>query len=205
MRIGHRHAQRRPLAHPGDRHLRVVSGVAARQTVFAHVDRVDGAVERNRLDAAAGCDVHGPACLEVDHALDPQVVHEHSQAVAAHLRDGAVGVAVVHEPFRFGKVPGDVGRLGNRGGAHNAYEPVRADAEMAVAYRSDGLGRQIERACEVRHKNEVVAGAVCLREGPALELRNDHGYTLPTLASALSAGTSPWTRPTPFRPLAHAA
>ena len=87
VRIGHRHAQRRTLTNAGNRHSRVVSGVAARQPVFAHVDCVDGAVEGNRLDAAPGRDVHGPARPEVDHALDPQVMHEHSQAVAAHLRD----------------------------------------------------------------------------------------------------------------------
>ena len=70
----------------------------APQPRAAHVDG-DGAVvlEGQGLDAVAGADRHRPA--GVDEALVGEVPAEHPDAVAAHLRQRAVAVAVVHEPL----------------------------------------------------------------------------------------------------------
>ena len=81
--------------------------VAARQVPAAHVDGVpdvvaDAGRHRDPADAA-----HARARAErelavgrVPQAEALQVGGEHPDAVAAHLRDRAVGVAVVHEPAR---------------------------------------------------------------------------------------------------------
>ena len=110
-------------------------------------------------------------------------MRENSQAVPAHLGDRTVGVAIVHEPFGFRGVFDDVGHFRDGCGAHNPNEAVSADAEMTIAYGGDGFARKIKRARKIGNENEIIASAVRLREGPALQLRDNHGSTLPTHGS----------------------
>ncbi|MDH6567327.1 hypothetical protein M2160_002348 [Streptomyces sp. SAI-117] len=91
-----------------------------------------------------------------------EIAGEDAYAVAAHLRDGAVAVAVVHEPLGLlGQVPG----LGVLGGPYDVEQAVPTDAGPTVAQRGDGGGGQVEGVLGVRDDHEVVLGAVALEEG----------------------------------------
>ncbi len=128
----------------------------------AHGDRhVAALVEVHPLDAAAGGDGE-VAGLDVAGVLE--VAGEDADAVAAHLGDGAVAVAVVHEPLG---LVGQVRRLGVRGGPDDVQHPVRADAGAPVAELRDGGRGQLDGVVRVRDDHEVVLGAVALEEGEA--------------------------------------
>ncbi len=64
-----------------------------------HVHRVGLTRPDHGLDAAAGSDGERAAVGQVNQALSPQVVHKNADAVATHFREGAVAIAVVHEPL----------------------------------------------------------------------------------------------------------
>ena len=91
----------------------------------------------------------------VDEAVVDEVASEEPDAVAAHLRERAVGVAVVHEP----------GGLGRARPQHPQHA-VTADAGAAVAQRPDAILGQlaVDRAVRVGQQDEVVLGAVTLEE-----------------------------------------
>ena len=116
-------------------------------------------VDVHALHAAAGGDGE-VALADVAGALE--VAGEDAHAVAAHLGDGAVAVAVVHEPLGLG---GQVPRLGVGGGAHDVQQAVAADAGPPVAQRRDGGRGQLEGVLRVGDDHEVVLGAVPLEEG----------------------------------------
>ena len=147
VRVAHRQDGRgHPLAVDLQRALVLHRG-------WAHVDRdpVDAAlvvgVQLQVLDPGAGLQVEGAA----DKATVAQVLADHPDPVAAHLGQGAVGVAVVHEERR----------VGARGDADQA---VRPDTEVAVADGPGQLGRERVVVGQVLHDHEVVAGPVCLDE-----------------------------------------
>ncbi len=103
-----------------------------------------------------------------------QVAGEDADAVAAHLGDAAVGVAVVHEPLGLvGQVHG--GRIG--GGAHHPQHPVAADARPPVAERGDGLRADGQQPVVVGEDDEVVLGAVPLEEGETGRLQRGFAHT----------------------------
>ena len=98
-----------------------------------------------------------------DETLSPQPGREDAGAVAAHLRERAVGIAVVHEPLGLVGLGADVG-LGGVGRADDADDAVAADAGLPVGEADDLLGGEVEPAVEVGHDDEVVFGAVALGE-----------------------------------------
>ena len=94
-------------------------------------------------------------------------MREHPHAVAAHLGDGSVGVAVVHEPV----VGADAGREVvehsrrlQRAGAGDPQYPVRADAAAPVTQGRDRGGAQVVVDVEVGQHDEIVLRAVSLGE-----------------------------------------
>ena len=93
-------------------------GATAAQLRSAHVYR-DGAIGLHPDLPGPGPRLH----LErraVGQPMAEQVTGEHPDAVAAHLRDTAIRVAVVHEPAA-------------RAGADRPQDPVRAEPEAPVA------------------------------------------------------------------------
>ena len=111
--------------------------------------------------------LHAPARGDRDvtfgHMSGPlEVAREHTHSVAAHLRDRAVAVAVVHEPLRLGR---HLHGLGVRGGPHDMQQTVAADARAAVAQGGDGGRGQVDGVLRVRDDHEVVLGPVPLEEG----------------------------------------
>ncbi len=108
-------------------------------------------------------------------AVLQQVAGEHADAVAAHLGDAAVGVAVVHEPLRRAGFRGASGRgtgfprsrwpgAGQRGGTDHPQHAVRPDPGPAVAQPRGGGRREVMLAAGVGQDHEVVLGAVALGE-----------------------------------------
>ena len=104
----------------------------------------------------------GIGCGRVGEALLDQVPGEDPDAVAAHLRDRAVGVAVVHEP--------------PVAGADDAQHAVAADAGPPVAERAHPVRHllvgqvAVDRAVVVGQQHEVVLRAVALEERVAQAL-----------------------------------
>ena len=80
-------------------------------------------------DAGAGGHVDD---RPVGEAGVEQVADEDANPVAAHLRDRAVGVAVVHEPLGAVRLGSDSELLGVDRAEH-AQDPVGAEAGPAVA------------------------------------------------------------------------
>src|SRR5262249_52394545 len=121
-----------------------------------------------------------------------QVLGEHADAVAAHLRERTVGVAVVHEPF------GERGldrldrrmRLTGRS-PDDAQNAVAADPRAAVAERPYPVGRQVavDRPVMVREEHEVVLRAVSLGERVA------HAAIVSASASSARSTTGGRSRP----------
>src|SRR5690606_34944300 len=155
VRVAHVHVPRGPAA-GADAH----GDLAVGEQGAAHADG-DVAVlgEVHALHSAAGGDRevplgHIPGALEV--------AREDPHAVAAHLGDRAVTVAVVHEPFGVGR---HGARLGVRRGPHDVQQPVAAEARAAVAQGGYGGRGQIDGVLGVRDDHEVVLGAVPLEEG----------------------------------------
>ena len=118
--------------------------------------------DRSRARAAAD-DVLGTR-LEPAHR---QVVRKHPHTIAAHLGDGPVGVAIVHEPV----VGTDAGREVvehscrlQRAGAGDPQDPVRADATAPVTQGGDRCGAQVVVDVQVGQHDEVVLRAVSLGE-----------------------------------------
>ena len=135
-----------------------------------HVDpvaAVGGGADPAR--AAAGADQHaGLAGGAVEQPLGDEHVQEQPDPVAAHLGDGAVGVAVVHEPL----APARVRRRARparraRARADDAQHAVAAEAGPAVAEPADQVGGErspARRAVGVGQDDEVVLRAVALRK-----------------------------------------
>ena len=97
-----------------------------------------------------------------------QVAGEHPDAVAAHLGQRPVRIAVVHEPV--GQVgAGQAARLGVSSGAHYPQHAVAADARAPIAQAADPVAVQDELAVGVGQQYEVVLGAMPLDE-------RDHGH-----------------------------
>src|SRR5215218_4835021 len=130
-----------------------LDGALALQGGRSHVDGdpVDAAavvgVQLQALDSGPGLQVEGAG----DISAVAQVLADHPDAVAAHLGQGAVGVAVVHEERG----------LGAGGDADHA---VGADPEVAVADRPGQLGSDVIAVGQVLHDHEVVARPVRLDE-----------------------------------------
>src|SRR6478752_6965953 len=145
VRVAHRDVERRPRP-PHHRHLGLAQHLGR-----AHVGGVLVAGPVEDLHPGAGPDAHreGLALALVE------VAREDPDAVAAHLADRPVGVAVVHEP----RVA-----LTDR-----PQHPVAADARAPVAQRAHALLGQVavERAVGVGQHHEVVLRAVALEEGVA--------------------------------------
>ena len=153
---------------------------AASSPVPMSIVMVRSRVDGHAAQSAAG----GDDDVVVGHqAGRVEVAHEHAGAVAAHLGERAVGVAVVHEEL------GDGGELLEPGhvlGAHDAQDAVAADAHVPVAEPAHLLGREVEVAVDVGDDDEVVAGAVALDERHLVESRH--------AASLTSVGRGPRTR-----------
>ena len=130
-----------------------------------HVNGVAFLGAGDGLHTGAGTYLHGLANLKLNQALGAQVLHEGAHAVTAHLGDGAVTVAVVHEPHGVGVFLEKLLAAARRGASGSANEAVRADAEVAVAGAGYQLGGEGNFCVLVRQKNEVVTGAVTLGEG----------------------------------------
>ena len=135
----------------------------------AHVDGDLVCVEGEGLDPVTGRDRQRVA--RVDVGVGDQEVAEHADAVAAHLAQRAVGVAVVHEP---GRRPARLhrGRVLGRVDAHHADDAVAADAGTAVAQPGHLLGAQLVPAVGVGDQHEVVLRAVTLDEAVLTHARD---------------------------------
>jgi glycine cleavage system aminomethyltransferase T len=78
----------------------------------AHVNCEAAVATLDALDASAGAHGKNLAGLEFDESLVEEERDEDAHPVAAHLRDRAVGVAVVHEPDGFWFIPEDLPAFG---------------------------------------------------------------------------------------------
>src|SRR5690606_19885443 len=143
-------------------------GPAAGQEPRAHVDRVPAVVLlAHALDAGARADRD---VVPAGEAHEPEPLgegREDAHAVAAHLGDRAVGVAVVHEPDGVRVLGEHLARLGDEGRRDEADDAVAPDAPAAVGERAHELGREVELALRVGDEHEVVAGPVALGEAGA--------------------------------------
>jgi hypothetical protein len=92
---------------------------------------------------------------------------EDPHPVAAHLGQGTVGVAVVHEPVIVGDTlrnsVDDAGCHECTGGGDPDHT-VAADSPVAVRQTTDQLRGEVHIHTRVREDDEVVAGAVSLEE-----------------------------------------
>ena len=100
----------------------------------------------------------------VGQPLLDEVAGEDPDAVAAHLGDRAVGVAVVHEPPRLVGVRRTVD---DQLGGHDAQDAVGTDARAPVADPSYDVIGQLHPALGVGQHDEVVLGAVPLEVAQA--------------------------------------
>ena len=115
-------------------------------------------------DARARTDSDRLTRGESDELLLDQEPCEDADAVAAHLRDAAVGIRVVHEPLGIFVGLEKGAPLGDAPRAHGSNDPVGADAKPSIS-QSRALRRvELERPVGVGHQDEVVAGAVALGE-----------------------------------------
>ena len=135
-----------------------------------------GVLEPDGLGAGPGRDGELVGGLE---ALASQVGREDPGAVAAHLGDAAVGVAVVHEPPRPACACASTPRLGGQCRRDDPDDAVAADAGPAVGEPGGLLGGQLADALEVGHEDEVVLGPVPLGEGGLVS----HGAPLSLIAA----------------------
>ncbi len=97
----------------------------------------------------------------------PQVVHQLAHApgaVAAHLRDAAVRVAVVHHERRVGPLR-----------PKEPYHAVGSHPRAAIAHRRDELRLQGTRVVQVDEHDEVVAAALILGESQFVRHSSSHG------------------------------
>lgn len=94
----------------------------------SHVDDDGLAVEGDLLDARTGRDAEAALTGE---ALAAQIRGEDAHAVATHLGDAAVGIAVVHEPFGPIGLGAHVG-VGREPGRRHWDDTVAADARAPV-------------------------------------------------------------------------
>ena len=120
------------------------------------------ALDGEQLDAVARRDRDGSA--RVGQPLVDEVPGEEPDAVAAHLAEGPVGVAVVHVPLR---VRG-LARVHHRGADHPQH-PVATDSGTPVTEGGHARRGQVavHRPVVVGQQHEVVLGAVALEEGVA--------------------------------------
>ena len=130
----------------------------------AEVDLESEGAARQGLHARARADAQG--LFQGRQAGVDEVLREHPRAVAAHLGHRAVGVAIVHEPFRSGG--GGGGALVDRRRADDAQQAVSSDAEAAIAQDGDMVVGEIERTVGVGDHDEVVPRAVALGERDGL-------------------------------------
>ena len=124
-------------------------GAAAAHLRSAHVHR-DGAIGLHPDLPGPGPRLHLQR-RALGQPMAEQVAGEHPDAVAAHLRDAAVGVAVVHEPAA-------------RAGADRPQDPVRAEPEAPVAEPGDQFSGERQGTFRIGQDQEVVPGAVALGE-----------------------------------------
>ena len=104
---------------------------------------------------------------ELELLGEPEVVHEladASRAVSAHLREAAVGVAVVHHERCIGPR-----------GTHQADHAVGADAGPAVAEGGDRIRLKRTFVVQVHEHHEVVAGSLVLGESELVGHSSSHG------------------------------
>ena len=170
MRVAHVHAHARVAARTQKRRRRT------QHHRRAHVDGDGGPVAGDvvkRHDLAPRPRAHPQRGHLLGQAGREQMMREDADAVAAHLGDGAVGVAVVHEPVVGADLVGPPGmrqrvedpRLHQRTGAGDPQQPVAADARTAIAQgRDQGFG-QVEGGVGIGDDDEIVLRAVALDEG----------------------------------------
>ena len=131
----------------------------------AHVDGdVAGRRDVHLLQAGPRTDREPPGLLGT--GVD-QVAGEDAGAVAAHLGERAVGVAVVHEPGGRVRLAGRLGDVSGTITADHPEQPVGTQAAAPVADRRDDRRREVELAVRIQDQDEVVARAVPLAERPA--------------------------------------
>ena len=163
-------------ATPANRRPPTTASPGPEQVGLAHVD---GDVGVGRVDAVH--DDRPRTGQRPDHELvagfqaaGAQVVREDPNAVAAHLGDRAVGVAVVHVPVAgahaVGQAVEHAGRQ-RRAGGGDAQHPVGAQAATPVAQGGHPGGAQRQPGVEVGQQHEVVLGAVTLGEDHLLRIR----------------------------------
>ncbi|SHV55679.1 Uncharacterised protein [Mycobacteroides abscessus subsp. abscessus] len=121
-----------------------------------------------------------------------QIVREHSHAVAAHLGDRTVGIAVVHEPV-FAAHPGrflgqDPALQGSAYRGH-AQHAIGAETALPVAQRLDGCHRQVAFDVDIRQHHEIVLGAVPLGELHVFEDRRQRDTISPASPSGPPVST----------------
>jgi hypothetical protein len=85
-------------------------------------------------------------------------------AVAAHLRDGAVPVAVVHEPFGGRVLLQELDAFSQEPGRHCPDQAVGPDPKMPIAKPGDGFWAQVVAVFRIGKQDEVVACSVALAE-----------------------------------------
>jgi len=169
MRIAHVHeSAARGAFDAGDRDLIAVQ-LAALPCAHLHLEHVLAearhvAERREGLHSGAGAEAERPATGPVGEPLALREQRDGPRAVAAHLREGAVGVAVVHEPF------GAVGlairnlrvaEVGDRARMRETDQTVAADAEMTVAQVPHLVGGRLVFAVTIGVDDEIVACGVC--------------------------------------------
>ena len=104
MRVAHADGQGGPRDFEpvgADQRIHGPRGGLARENEFpgAHVDGVARSGPDDRLGTAPGANGQRFAGGQVDEAFGDEEVHKDADAVAAHLGERAVAVAVVHEPL----------------------------------------------------------------------------------------------------------
>ena len=115
------------------------------------------------LHAGAGAEMEWRAARLVGDALPLREQRDRTCAVAAHLGQRAVSVAVVHEPVRIARrAIGDLPfvHIGHRLRMRQTDQAVAADAEMAVAQESHFIGGRLVHTVFVEIHHEIVAGGV---------------------------------------------
>ena len=174
----------------------------------AHLGRdVPVFLEPDPAEPAAGRDGEGGPG---DQATLGQVPGEDTDAVAAHLGGAPVVVAVVHEPLGCGAglgawaaavrcrgglapAPGPGARPGQRLGPHRAQHPVGADAGPAVTQPRGQVRRKPLVARWINQNDEVILGAVPLRE-PHSQMLAVPGVPRPPSAAVGNNGPEPIRR-----------
>lgn len=99
------------------------------------------------------------------------VVGEDAGAIAAHFRDAAVCVVVVHKPviitdgFQAGGAIGQEPGAAKGTGGSNPEDSVGTDAALPIAQGGDELWGKRELGFGIGQDDEVVLGAVAFGEG----------------------------------------